>query len=399
MDKKQAFAFLDELQGRGISLGLSRIRKFLLFIGSPETRFRSVHVAGTNGKGSTAAMIESILREAGFKTGLYTSPHLVRFNERIQVNGRQISDKRLVELIAKLKAKMQKSKIGLTYFEFVTTLAFKHFANCRVDFAVVEVGMGGRLDATNSVKPAVSVITNVEREHEEHLGKTRRKIAAEKAGIIKKHVPVVTAEWKKPILRVFNEKCNAKNAKLVVVKSPFKGRLGLLGSFQRWNAALAIAAARELQKQGIEIDEKAIQKGLAKAEWPGRFEIVHKNPTVLLDCAHNPACCVVLSRAFKQAFPGKKCLLVFGASSNKNVARMAKLLSPLARKVFVTAAKYRAMPPKMAVACFGSADVEVVAGVGKALKKALSSAKKSDVVLVAGSCFLVGESIQALKTR
>ena len=389
-------AFLEGLQGRGIKLGLGRIEAFLKSVGRPHEKFRSVHIAGTNGKGSTAAMLESILREAGYKTGLYTSPHLVRFNERIQVNGSPISDSALAQLISETKDEAEKFGIHLTFFEFLTVMAFKRFASQGVDFAVVETGMGGRLDATNVVKPLVCAITNVERDHQQFLGNAIENIASEKAGVIKQGIPVVTAEWKKTVLNVFRERALEKNASLRVIDKPFEGRLGLLGSFQKWNAALALSIVEELQKQGIGVSEEAVEAGLLNASWPGRFQIVRKKPTVILDCAHNPACCVVLARSFKELFPGKKASLVFGASSGKEVKRMAALLSPIAEKACVTAANYRGMPFGKTASFFESRGfpVEKISGVENALKKALSSASRDDVILVAGSCFLVGEAIE-----
>jgi len=399
MGKKEALAFLGKLQAKGIRLGLGRLEVFLPLINSPEEKFKSVHVTGTNGKGSTAAMIASILQQAGYKTGLYTSPHLLKLNERIQVNGKQITDKRLFGIVNELKKEYEDCREELTFFEYITAVAFRYFAEQKVDFAVVEAGMGGRLDATNVIMPLVSVITNVEREHQQHLGKTAQAIAKEKAGIIKEHIPVVTAEWKKTILKIFKKKCKENKSKLVVVKKPFKGRLGLLGSFQRWNAATAVAVAKELQKQGVLISEKAIREGLANAKWPGRFQIAKKNPTVIFDCAHNPACAFVLSKAFKEQFPGKRALLVIGISEDKNAAGMAKLLKPIAERVFVTAAKHRAMEPKKLANQFQrlSTETEIVQGVGNAVRNAIKSAAKSDVVLVTGSCFVVGEAMKLLK--
>lgn len=396
MDKRQALAFLDGLEAKGMMLGLGRIREFLAFTGNPEKRFRSVHVAGTNGKGSTCAMIERILREAGFATGLYTSPHLVEFSERIKVNGKSIGDTELARLVAGTKELMGKSGISLTYFEFVTAMAFRHFAACGVEIAVVEVGMGGRLDATNVLSPLVSVITNVSKEHEQWLGHSLENIAFEKAGVIKKGAPVLTAEWKPSALGVFRGKCRRLNARLVVVKKPFAGKLSLLGFFQQWNAALALATVAELKKQGIEIPDSAIKDGLAKVEWPGRFQIIQANPTLLLDCAHNPACCVVLSKAFSKMFPKKKALLVFGVSSDKNVEKMAGLLAPVSEKVFVTNARFRAMPFERVEKAFSSLGVclETVPGVSNAVKKAISRAGKHGIVLVSGSCFVVGEAME-----
>ena len=214
MGKAQAMAFLEELEGKGTELGLDRVKDFLSLIGSPENSFKAVHIAGTNGKGSTSAMVESILREAGFKTGLYNSPHIVSFNERIKVNGLNISNRALVELVESTKKKMEESGISLTYFEFITAIAFKHFANQGVEIAVVEVGMGGRLDATNVVTPLVSVITNIAIEHKKHLGNTVAQIAKEKAGVIKENIPVVTAAQDDAALKVIRRVCREKASSL-----------------------------------------------------------------------------------------------------------------------------------------------------------------------------------------
>ncbi len=400
MEKKQALGFLQALENRGMVLGLGRIEKFLALLGNPERDFASVHIAGTNGKGSTAAMLESILRKAGYKTGLYTSPHLVEFNERIRVNGQRVSDRVFCSLVSSLKEELEESGLKLTYFEFVTALAFKHFAKKKVEVAVVEVGMGGRLDATNVLEPKVSVITNVENEHEEHLGKTAKAIAREKAGIIKQGVPVVTAEWKKPVLNVFEKAASEKKARLVTVKRPWQGNLKLSGFFQQWNAALAAAAVERLESQGLKIGKRAVKEGISLVHWPGRFQVVKKKPVVLLDCAHNPACCVVLSRAFKNRFPKRRVLLVFGVSRDKKVEKMARVLAPLARKVFVTASKTRPMALSRVEAAFRKQGLETKAfpSVKKALQKALGEAKGQGVVLVTGSCFVVGEAISFLKS-
>lgn len=396
MDQQKALAFLDELQCKGTKLGLERMRSFLQFIGNPEKNFKSVHVAGTNGKGSTCAMIESILREAGYKTGLYTSPHLVRFNERIQVNGKQIGNEQLAKLIGELKQAAEESKIGLTYFEFITAAAFKHFADSKVDIAIVEVGMGGRLDATNLITPIASVITNVEKEHEKFLGETVEAIASEKAGIIKENVPLVTAEWKSDILWLFRQQCMKKGSDMLIVDKPFEGNLRMQVSFQRWNAATAIGVIRELREQGFHVKEKAIERGLLKAHWPGRFDLVQRNPDVLLDCCHNPGGCFVLAKAFEEIFPEEKAILVVGVSSDKNISGMAELLAPLAKKVFATNARYRAMPVEKVAEAFEKCgkETEAIEGIENALRKALETAIKKDVILVTGSCFVVGEAIE-----
>jgi dihydrofolate synthase/folylpolyglutamate synthase len=396
MDMAKTFKYLDSLESLGIVLGLDRVKGFLQAIGAPEAKFKVVHIAGTNGKGSTAAILANILRAAGFKTGLYTSPHLVKVNERIQVNGEPISDFELAKLVNELKKAKEDQGIKLTHFEFVTALSFQHFANSGVEFAVVEVGLGGRLDATNVVTPVVSVITNIEKEHEEFLGKTVEKIAGEKAGIVKQGVPVVTAEWKEPALRVIQKICKEKGAPLSIVNKQFSGKMNLQGSFQRWNAATALAVVEELQKQGVEIGEGAVSKGLSSVEWPGRFEVVQRNPTVLLDCCHNPSGAFVLAKSFQEAFPEKQAVLVIGVSSDKNISAIAANLMPVTLKVIACEASYRALSAVYISREFEGLGkkVEVVLGVGKAVEKGISEAGEGGIVLVCGSCFVVGEAEQ-----
>ena len=399
MGIKNATDFLRRLEGKGMLLGLERIQKFLGFIGDPEKSFNSVHIAGSKGKGSTCAFVERILREAGYKTGLYTSPHLLKLNERIRVNGKQISDAMLFGLVAEARKEMLKSGVELTYFEFLTALAFKHFAKSNVDFAVVETGMGGRLDATNVLQPMACAITNIELEHTEHLGLSVEKIAAEKAGIIKKGIPVATAEQKESVLNVFRKKCGKENADLVVVKNPFEGKIGLLGSFQKMNAALAIAIVQELQKQGIKISPAAIRAGLAKAEWPGRMQVLQRNPTVIADCCHTPASAKALACSFKENFPQKKAVLVVGISNDKGLEGISSSLAGISQKAFAAESKTKPMPAEKVAAAFQKKGVaaKIFPSIPEAVKKALSAAGKGDIVLIAGSCFVVGEAMAALK--
>ena len=413
MNHFQTMRFLKKLEKIGTKLGLERVEEFLALIGNPQLNFKSVHIAGTNGKGSTAAMIESILKEAGYKTGLYTSPHLVQVNERIRVNGLDIGNEAFTKLASELRNKMEKSRIELTYFEFLTALAFKHFADSKVETAVIETGLGGRLDATNVVMPLLSIITNVEKEHQEFLGKTLEEIAFEKAGIIKQGIPAITFEEKKEVLEVFKKIASEKKSELVLVKENCDGRLALQGLFQKKNAALAVEAARQLKKQGLGISGKAVDNGLEFADWPGRFQIVQRNPTVVLDCAHNPAGAKALAKAFEEAFPSKRALLVIGVSSGKNLEEMAKEIASLSEKVFVTGAKVRAMGLEKIAKGFeglgigaggtegvckavdGSGkSVEVVPGVANAVRRAIKEAGKEGVVLVCGSCFVVGEAVE-----
>ncbi|MCX6798873.1 MAG: Mur ligase family protein, partial [Candidatus Diapherotrites archaeon] len=342
---------------------------------------------------------ESVLRAAGYRTGLYTSPHLARINERFKVGGKEIPGKKLIKLISELRKIKEKNKLRLTHFEFTTALAFRYFAEQRVDFAVIETGMGGRLDATNVIVPRVSVITNIEKEHAQYLGSTLSKIAREKAGIIKAGVPVVTAEKKKKILGIFQNIAKKKKSKIVVARKPFAGKLRLLGSFQRINAAVALAAVRELQSQGIKINEKAVREGLASAKWSGRFDIVRRNPAVVLDCCHTPGAAKACAGAFRDAFPRRKAVLVIGVSSDKDIGGIAGALAPLAGSVVATEAKIRAMPAEGVKKEFEKRgkNVIVVSGVKKAVKKGVSITGKKGVVLVAGSCFVAGEALPLFK--
>ena len=395
---KEATAFLDSLEKKGIVFGLEREKKFLSFIGNPEKKFKSILVAGSKGKGSTAAMIESVLRKAGYKTGLYTSPHLMHFSERIRVDGKRISGRELARLVSELKEKMKFSKISLTFFEFTTALAFEFFSEKKIDFAVAEIGMGGRLDAANVLSPFVSVITNIEKEHEKFLGNTLAKIAREKAGIIKKETPLVTAEKNRKLTAIFERKCREKNSKIIIVKKPFSGRLSLKGEFQRINAALAIAAINEMKKQGFEISNKAITEGLVSVQWPGRFETVQKNPLVIIDCCHTPNSALALADSFRKIFGKKKAVLIVGIAKGKNFTGIVSALSPIALLSFSCEAKIRGMSALRIKKEFEKNRVMAIAvkSVKRAVKKAISTAGKKGIVLVAGSCFTAGEAMELL---
>jgi dihydrofolate synthase/folylpolyglutamate synthase len=392
-------SYFDELERLGIILGLERIQRFLELLGNPQDRFRSIHIAGTNGKGSTAAMVESILRCAGYKTALYTSPHLVCFNERVQVNGKKISNPELQQLVSQLRSIKEKADLKLTFFEFTTALAFEYFKRKKIDFAVIETGMGGRLDATNVLKPLVSVITNVSIEHRQYLGNTLQEIAFEKAGIIKQGVPLITSEKNPVVLRVLRKECKRKKSKLIKASKSCNGKIALQGSFQRTNAAMAIAVIRELRRQGVRISEKAIRNGLTKVHFPGRFTEMQRNPIVLLDCCHNSGAALALAKAFRRGFKGKKALLVIGVSSDKDIRQIALALAPLSSLVIVTGAKIRAMQPEKVKKEFerNGKKAIIVKGVKNAVRKAIAVAGKNRLVLVAGSCFVVGEAIQLWK--
>src|SRR6266481_7219220 len=336
-------------------------------LGRPDRAYPSAHIAGTNGKGSTAAFLESILRHAGFRTALNTSPHLEKINERIRISGEEISDQAFAEtfsriqvLIAELLA-AGKLRAHPTYFECVTAMAFEHFARERVEFAIFEVGLGGRLDATNILQPVISIITRIDFDHENFLGHSLREIAAEKAGIIKPGAPVIVAEQRDEARQVLLSKAGELGAPVVETNSTFAsessqmadGRVRALvkeitsgnkyqlnpqlaGRFQLQNALNAVAAARFLQSQGFHIAADAIEQGVATAVWPGRIEKIHSRPDIYLDGAHNPSAARELSVFLEENLSARKLIIIFGALRDKAVDEIAGILFPLASEVIFT---------------------------------------------------------------
>ena len=283
---QETLDYLYGLERFGIKLGLEVVTELLELLGNPQDQLKSIHIAGTNGKGSTANFIYSVLKEAGYKVGLYTSPHLIKFNERIKINDVEISDNELVELTELIKKK--KKNLQPTFFEFTTALAFLYFAQQKCDYVVIETGMGGRLDATNVLNPLVSVITNVSLDHTKYLGEDKLQIAGEKAAIIKENGIVVTGEKDGNVLELFLKVCLEKNAELVILKEEEINKsdlkITMLGKHQLRNAALAKKA---IELSQIKITPNAMEQWLMKAKWPGRLQMVCDKPLVILDGAHN----------------------------------------------------------------------------------------------------------------
>jgi dihydrofolate synthase/folylpolyglutamate synthase len=406
------------LQRFGIKLGLATIRNILSGLGDPHKGYNCIHVAGTNGKGSVASFLASILYQSGYKTGLYTSPHLVRFNERIQVNNRPISDENLVESYHAVR-RVHRGKREPTFFEFSTAMAFYEFSRQKVDWAVIETGMGGRLDATNVVKPRLAIITNISLEHQEYLGSTLSRIAAEKAGIIKQRTPVITAIRQKNALSVVAQLARQKSAPLFRLGKDFRTRryrtngfsyygmdtvwhhleTGLMGHHQVENAALALAASELLNRMNAGISPDSIKKGLLEAHWPGRLEIVSSDPYLLLDGAHNLMAARKLARFLSTRLAGRPITLVIGILDDKPYKEMLKSLLPVCRRVILTRAKInRALDPARlyAVAKDLTPQVTVIADVGQALKHALETVRPNDAICVAGSLYVVGEAKAAI---
>jgi dihydrofolate synthase/folylpolyglutamate synthase len=401
----------------GMKLGLERIRETCKQLGNPQENYKVIHVAGSNGKGSTVTIIASILRAAGYSVGTYTSPHLSRFTERIAVDGKEIPETDVVRLfdeICEIECGEKPS-----FFEVTTAMAFKRFAEQNVDFAVIEVGLGGRLDATNIVKPAVSVITNIALEHTEILGDTLEKIAVEKAGIIKDGVPLVTATQNISVYNIFKERCKEKGCRMFRVgedlkfertggnldrqEFSFSGlndyeklKLPLLGEHQLHNAAAAIGAIEALSLGGTKISEKAVRKGLASIKWPGRLEIVQRNPLVVLDCAKDVLGMESLRKAVQDTFDYDKMTAVISISDDKKIGLMLEQILPITDRVIATRHRVRgrAVEPSVIVnmARKSGKNAEVVDDVRGAVKKALKIAGKNDLVLVTGSVFTVGEA-------
>jgi dihydrofolate synthase/folylpolyglutamate synthase len=396
------------------TLNLDRMRDVLARLGNPQQAYPSIHIAGTKGKGSTAAMIESILRAAGYRTGLYTSPHLHTFRERIRVRGELIAREMFAALVDEIEPHVA-SVPGLTWFEIVTALGFLHFERSAVEVGVIEVGLGGRFDATNVVTPLVSVITSLSLDHMAWLGHTLDQIAFEKAGIIKPGRPAVSAPQPPEALAVIERVAQEREAPLTVIapspvllSSSEKGRRGegetffidgsvyrtaLLGLHQIDNAALAITAVR--QASGLSIADEAIAQGLAGVQWPGRFEIAHREPPLVFDGAHNGDSAERLAATLEEVFPGRSWTLIFGASADKDIAAMLDALLPRAGRLIVTRARSARAADLEAIAQQAAdrrRSVETASSVAEAVERALAAGAPA---IVTGSLFVVAEAREA----
>ena len=394
-------------------------------LGQPQREFQSVHVAGTNGKGSTSAMLDSILRAAGLRTGLYTSPHLERINERIRVDGKEISDEEFAAVFKRVRDAIEEllaaGRLAAhpTFFECVTAIAFLYFAEAKAEFAVCETGMGGRLDATNILLPEVAVITQIDFDHENYLGHSIEEIAGEKAGIIKPGARVVSAAEHLIARVVIRRRCAEQSAFLVEIENAFfledvvapdgcfsftaisydsgvriPVALRLPGRFQVRNALTALATARMLAERGAPIDDEAITRGFAAATWPGRLEKINERPEIYVDGTHNPAGAREIAVFWEQFLANRKIYLIYGAMRDKAVDEIAGLLFPRAAAVILTTpAQSRAIsaPLLAEMTAHHAQHVEIIADPAKALARALELASPEDVIFITGSLYLVGE--------
>ncbi|MGX9726789.1 MAG: bifunctional folylpolyglutamate synthase/dihydrofolate synthase [Candidatus Electronema sp. VV] len=420
MNCQQAQHFLDQLQLFKIKLGLDSMQHFLARLGDPQLRLSCVHIAGTNGKGSVGAALHSMLTAAGYKTGFYTSPHLSSVRERFQISGAYISKEDFARLISRIESVLHGRQI--TYFECTTALALLWFAEQKADFVVLETGMGGRLDATNVVTPLVSVITNVSMDHEQHLGDTLAKIAAEKAGIIKPGVPVVSGAAEDESSRVIRETCAERQAPLFLFGRDFNGSgagsfwnyqgldglklddlpMPLRGRHQISNCSLALAAVQLLRQQGWAISEAQIRSGLAQTRWPGRLEYFSsESRQFLLDGAHNPAGAAALRDALRGEFPRRRLILIWGAMADKDIQTTLREVAPLADRIILTKAaeSERAASPEQLAAVLpeaSQAKVICTASIPAALEQARAAAAEDDLICVSGSLYLIGAARELL---
>jgi dihydrofolate synthase / folylpolyglutamate synthase len=413
---------LNEMYGLrrfGIKLGLGTIRRILSGMGDPHKAYRCIHVAGTNGKGSIASALATILNQSGHVTGLYTSPHLVRFNERIRIDGKMISDREVVESYLAVKD-VGPSGREPTFFEFATAMAMHAFKRHGVEWAVIETGMGGRLDATNIIRPAVSVISNLSIEHKQYLGNTLAQIAFEKGGIIKYRTPVVTGVRQKQAVAVLERLAQEKKAPLHRLGVDFSVRrrtdgffdyqglshrwtrlqTGLQGDYQIDNAAIVLAACETLIAGGTELTDDVIHDGILRNIWPGRLEVVCERPYVIIDGAHNLMGARELGRFLRDRMQGRNITLVMGILDDKPFASMMKALVPCCRRLILTAPKIdrRLTPQKLyRTASAMLKNITVIPDVAEAAATAIRESKPDDVVCIAGSLYVVGEFKEALQ--
>ena len=416
MTYSSAVAYLYRLQKHGIKLGLETMTALMVRLGMPQTRYRTLHIAGTNGKGSTAAMAAAVLQAAGYRVGLYTSPHLVEFRERIRVNGEMIVESQVAQLTEQLQTLCQPD-LSPTFFEYTTAMAFQHFADSGVNVAVLEVGLGGRFDATNVVTPMACAITTISLDHQEYLGATLSSIAFEKAGIIKQGVPVVLGRLEDDAWRTIEQVAQERQAPVFCLNKDFRTEgetpqqfsyrgLGmhydglacaLEGRHQLDNAACALALLGVAAPQGIAVTTEAVREGLRVVNWAGRLEVVDRRPTILLDGAHNPAAATVLADYLTRSdrsHPSRPVVLVLGMMRDKDHRGFVEPLRSLVDEVVLTQANL----PRSATAQELRASLEgllphphVVPSLSDAMALARQLATPDGLVCVTGSLMLVGE--------
>lgn len=407
--------WLYSLEARGEIYKLERMDRALALLGDPHRRLNAIHIAGTKGKGSVAAMLDAMLRAAGYRVGLYTKPHLVNLSERTRINGGEIPSALMLEYIVKLRGIYERAGLALTFFEFTVALMFLYFAEAHVDLAVIETGLGGRLDSTNVVRPLLSVITPIGFDHMDRLGYTITAIAGEKGGIIKEGVPVVIGARDPEARLTLTSIAARRHSAAFLIEREFSYRshapahrieyaglglnlagveLALAGPFQHENAAIALAAVEAMRAEGWGIEEAAIRRGLKETVWPGRFDTVTRAPTVILDCAHNELAVEALLETLKVELGfDVRPRLLFGCLEDKRWRRMAAMLGPRVRDVTLTsAAPKRPVDPDLLAAEFAAyAPARTIRNPLDAVGSIMAESGPDEIILMTGSVYLIGE--------
>ncbi|NLL62077.1 MAG: bifunctional folylpolyglutamate synthase/dihydrofolate synthase [Candidatus Atribacteria bacterium] len=423
---KEAIDYIYNLNKYGIKLGLNNISGLLSIFDNPHLKTKVIHIAGTNGKGSTAAVLHSILQKANYKVGLYTSPHLVSFQERMKINGEYITQDEVCALLKRLKPAIKKiahteGYKHPTFFEVVTAMAFLYFYEKNVDFAIMEVGLGGRLDATNICRPLVSIVTHLGFDHMEQLGNTLSEIAAEKGAIIKQNTAIISGQQLPEAAQVIEKIAQEKEAPLYIYGEQFKAVLEnsllkgnyfnysgiyykiinlfvpLAGEYQLENASLAIAAAELLNNNGFKINKESIIEGARHAQWPGRFEIIREKPLVILDGAHNPDGVTQFMKNLKRLIPDKNIIAVLGVFQDKDFTAIVKTIVTQINKVILTMADNpRATPTTVLMEevsrYMDKKHISETNSVAAAIDKALQIAREDEIIIITGSLYTVGEA-------
>jgi dihydrofolate synthase/folylpolyglutamate synthase len=421
---QQSLDYLYRLEKFGMIFGLAKVEAILEAIGNPHLEIQAIHIGGTNGKGSTAAMMASILQKEGYRTGLYTSPHLIRFTERIKINGKEIEQEEVAELAGWMRKRVEEAGVipPFTFFDFTTAMALLYFKQKMVDLAVLEVGLGGRLDSTNVVDPLLSIITNIGKDHEEQLGRSLLKIAGEKAGIIKKGRPLLTAATQPQVLRLFSKICQERRSPYYRVRKElryvqngernfdYEGlhrklwniSLNLGGPHQIINATTALGAMEVLDDLGYSVSNDAMVEGVKEVEWPGRLEMVCSSPRVVLDGAHNPAGALALKESIEKEFQFHHLNLILGVMKDKDIQSILRLLAPLAHHLILTRPHTdRAAPPSLLLKALGKngEKAEIVDDLEGAIGKGLSITQGDDLLCITGSLYTVGEARAYFRPR
>lgn len=409
MNYDESVAWLYSTQEVGIKLGLESIRDLLAALGleafleRPHPR-RPVlfHIAGTNGKGSVCAMLDAICRAAGYRCGLFTSPHLVTYRERIRLNGVMIPEAEVARILTRIRGHVAGRSIPPTFFEITTALALAWFAQEGAEVCVLETGLGGRLDSTNAVAPDVAVLTPISFDHHQYLGNTLEKIAGEKAGIIKPRTPVVSSRQFAPAARVIAEKAHGQAAPLCWAREPVAFPVALAGSHQRYNAALAISALAAVSDR-LPVRPEAIREGLQQVSWPGRFQKIAENPTVILDGAHNEAAALRLVQTWEESAFEKRPVVVFGALADKDLPVICRSFAPLGPDfILVPVRNPRSATPEALAAVFHREVPEARPTLAGSLEEALATARARALeqerpILITGSFFLIGQAMALLE--